>query len=75
MDNIFLEKRCVDLGYPDPGHDEWFLVKTTPRKIKFLQTILGNRKETLICYGEDKPMGIRINKDISDYLSSSGIQV
>ena len=65
--NIFLECRCVDIGYPDPGHDEYFLVKSEKRKSKFLQRIIGDKKTDLLCYGERKPGDEELKNDKEEY--------
>lgn len=64
MNNLVLKSRCVDLGYPDMGHDEYVLVKVTKRKSKFWQYILGNKEDVVLWYGERKPTNKELAKDI-----------
>lgn len=59
-----LEKYPTDLGYPDPGHDEYRLVCLTDRKSKFWQKILGPKKRVVIHFGEWKPDEEKVNKYI-----------
>jgi hypothetical protein len=61
-----IESVIVDQGYPDPGHEEFVIIRTKPRKNKFLQRIFGNRKEKLI-YFEKKPSDAVFNKYVSEF--------
>lgn len=67
MVNIFLDIRDVSVGYPDPGHDEYFLVKSEPRNNKLLQYLFGNKKTDLLCYGERKPNTEELKEDKERY--------
>lgn len=61
---IYLDTICVDNGYPDPGHDEYVLIRTEKRSNKLLQRYLGDKKIKVLWYGEDKPNDARVQIDI-----------
>lgn len=65
---IYLDKYCVDMGYPDPGHYEWALIRKEERKNKILQRIFGDKKTQIKWYGEDKPNEDTVDNDIMDIL-------
>lgn len=65
--DIFLKCRDVSVGYPDPGHDEYFLVKSEARSSKLLQYLLGNKETDILCYGERKPSDSELEKDKERY--------
>lgn len=66
MKRIFLATEIVDYGWPDPGHREFILVYSSPRKNKFWQKLLGNKCETLKSYGERKPSDNEVETDIEE---------
>jgi hypothetical protein len=67
MINIFLECRDVSIGYPDVGHDEYFLVRSDPRNSRLIQYLFGNKKTDLLCYGRPKPGDDELREDIESY--------
>lgn len=69
MIDIFLKCRDVSVGYPDPGHDEYFLVKSEARSSKILQYLFGNKETNLLCYGERKPSDDELKEDKERYKS------
>ncbi len=66
---IKLIEKCVDSGWPDLGHQEWFLVRYETRQFLFLQKLLGYKEITLMCYGENKPSDEKVSIDIKLYSS------
>ena len=67
MIDIFLKCKDVSVGYPDPGHDEYFLTKSEVRSNRFLQYLFGNKETDLLCYGERKPSDGELEKDKERY--------
>jgi len=65
---ISLERVMFDLGYPDPGHYEYVLMGREKRKYKLMQSIFGDKKKSLMYYGEDKPSDETITMDIERYM-------
>ena len=68
---ITLERVLVDMGYPDPGHYEYVLVRKCERKSKILQSILGHRTSEILSYGIDRPSNEEVNKDIERLFKDS----
>ena len=59
-----LEILNIDLGWPDEGHDEYFLAQYKDRKSKFWQKVLGQHRKEYWAYGETKPNEEEIIKNI-----------
>ena len=56
-----LEEVIIDNGYPDPGHVEYVIVKTTKRRYSIFQKMFGDKKEKIF-YLLHKPDDKEFNK-------------